>query len=432
MPNDITKQRVKYVWTQWVAFWLVIVALLVAGNAYVVVLEDAKSRVIDAAAHTVPEIMTSALLSDQTNAQTLLTSVQQTHPSLVEATIVAYQDTDAFIIAQTGGVATATPATTPKNTTVAAIASPRQVILYDRGDGFVESSYAITDGEGSLLGYTEVLLNTQALVAPLERNAVRATRMFVIALAVVVIVFVWLLGTRRQLQLFTKLRQQIQQGHESIEAITHELLTPLTVMRGYVTMLTHEEALSEKGQKNIRRLDRASAQVEQFISNIQTANAIEAGTIQAVNTGINPIPVIEKAVTQATKKHATAIDIKIITKATGTMYADSELLQFVLEQLLRNALQHTDTGSISVITEREGGDVLIKIVDSGRGMEPHEAKHAFEKWYRAAHMTKDGVRGAGLGLWIAQHLVTQMKGTLSIDSEKGKGSTVTLRFSLTA
>ena len=105
---------------------------------------------------------------------------------------------------------------------------------------------------------------------------------------------------------------------------------------------------------------------------------------------------------------------------------DQDALKQVLLILVDNALKHT-TGAITVTTEVVGENVAMSIHDTGPGIEPEVLPHIFERFYCG-----EGTPGIGLGLAIAKTLVDAQDGTITADSQVGRGSTFTVNLPQTA
>ena len=119
-----------------------------------------------------------------------------------------------------------------------------------------------------------------------------------------------------------------------------------------------------------------------------------------------------------------------------SLNANAHLLNLVLDNLIENAIKFTPTGGrVSITFEREGAAMAVRVADSGCGIAPEEQSRVFERFYQAsdtrtASATSSGgaVRGTGLGLSIVRHAVKAMKGSVSLESALGEGTTVTVRI----
>jgi signal transduction histidine kinase len=110
---------------------------------------------------------------------------------------------------------------------------------------------------------------------------------------------------------------------------------------------------------------------------------------------------------------------------TATVRADSTRLRQVLIALLDNALHYTPAGgSIRLAARAEGGRTIITVTDTGRGIAPEHLAHVFDRFYRAERSA--GESGAGLGLAVAKGLVEAQRGEIRIESQPGRGTTVSI------
>jgi signal transduction histidine kinase len=103
----------------------------------------------------------------------------------------------------------------------------------------------------------------------------------------------------------------------------------------------------------------------------------------------------------------------------------------VIVNMLDNAIKYSDEApKINVYTENIGNNILLKIVDEGNGMSKQVQKRVFEKFYREHSGNIHNIKGHGLGLAYVKKIVEDHQGHISVESEKGKGSTFTVRLPL--
>jgi signal transduction histidine kinase len=128
---------------------------------------------------------------------------------------------------------------------------------------------------------------------------------------------------------------------------------------------------------------------------------------------------------------AEAHGIRIDYQPTGpaSLTADPVKFREVVTNLLHNAIAYNRPGgSVDLTVERQNGDLLVEVRDTGIGMSPDVRAHIFERFYRAdASRQATGVH-AGLGLAIVKGYLDLMGGTISVDSAEGRGSTFSVRI----
>jgi two-component system, OmpR family, sensor kinase len=111
--------------------------------------------------------------------------------------------------------------------------------------------------------------------------------------------------------------------------------------------------------------------------------------------------------------------------------ADAEQLRQVLDNLIGNALQHTPRGSaVTVTVQEQAGHALLTVTDSGPGLTTDQASHVFERFYRTDRARTRARGGSGLGLSIAAALTAAHAGTITLDTQPGRGAAFTVRLPL--
>ena len=133
---------------------------------------------------------------------------------------------------------------------------------------------------------------------------------------------------------------------------------------------------------------------------------------------------------QLQKKDA-IINLSLDAKNT-MMIADELHLSNVIFNLVDNANKYSkDQPEISIATENQGNQIIIKVADKGIGMSRDQQKKIFEQFYRIPTGNLHDVKGFGLGLSYVSNMVKRMNGSISVKSEKDKGSEFEIRFPLT-
>jgi signal transduction histidine kinase len=111
-----------------------------------------------------------------------------------------------------------------------------------------------------------------------------------------------------------------------------------------------------------------------------------------------------------------------LEKEQDLIKVDPSRLEQILVNLVGNSIKYTEAGSVEVIVGEEDKKVKISVEDTGIGMSSEEKESLFGKFNRIKNEKTSKVEGTGLGLWITKQLTEQMKGDISVESIKGKGS----------
>ena len=155
---------------------------------------------------------------------------------------------------------------------------------------------------------------------------------------------------------------------------------------------------------------------------------VEAGKLQLMPKITRPIELIEYAI-KANQVQADKFNIHIevdYDENTKKLFVDSEKIAWVLTNLVSNAIRYSkENGRVIIGTHQDGNMVEIYVQDFGKGIDPRYHQSIFDRYFRVPG-TK--VQGSGLGLSISKDFVEAHGGTLSVESELGKGSRFILRL----
>jgi two-component system phosphate regulon sensor histidine kinase PhoR len=218
--------------------------------------------------------------------------------------------------------------------------------------------------------------------------------------------------------------------------VSHELRTPLTAIRGYAETLLEGALEDEENNRRFLEIIKAHAiRLNNIASDLLTLSELESGKVRA---GPEPVPV-RAAVESALRTVEAEARVRSIAVACGRM-EDARVLgdRFQIEQALVNLLDNAvkfnrPSGEVLVeITRPTDGRVCISITDTGIGIPHDDLPRIFERFYRVDKARSREVGGTGLGLSIVKHLVERLNGTVTVESQLGKGSTFTLLLPIAA
>lgn len=217
-----------------------------------------------------------------------------------------------------------------------------------------------------------------------------------------------------------------------VSTVSHDLRAPLTLMRGYATMLQMVGEMNEQQKSYIRKIVTGIENMSKLVNNLLDLGRIETGIgLQIERVAVNEIidEVISSLQLQAVQKdiHLT-VETKSTTKSV-LIEADRALLQQALVNLVENAIKYTNVGGqVRVMLEAQPKNVLIEIHDTGIGIAPLDQPHLFEKFYRSGRREAYQQRGTGLGLAIVKSVAERHGGRVWVDSQLGKGSVFSLEI----
>lgn len=228
----------------------------------------------------------------------------------------------------------------------------------------------------------------------------------------------------------THYKELEQLKSEFVATVSHDLRSPLTLMRGYATMLQMVGDLNEQQKSYVRKIVSGVENMSRLVGNLLDLGRIEAGIgLQIEKVSVKEISgdVINSLQLQAVQK-----DIHLVEEVSGPnkkliIDADRALIQQAMYNLVENAIKYTAVGGhVKVRLEERTNSVLIEVHDSGIGIAPLDLPHLFEKFYRSGRREAYQQRGTGLGLAIVKSIAERHGGRVWVDSQLGRGSIFSL------
>ena len=219
-----------------------------------------------------------------------------------------------------------------------------------------------------------------------------------------------------------------------LATMSHELRTPLNGVLGMVQALTTEQ-LTQVQHERVKIIRRSSESLLAVLNDLLDLSKIEACALDLEIVEFDLEHLVRGVVAAyqpLAKRKGLAFNFVIAEGARGRYDGDSARIRRILYSLADNAVKFTDTGGVTLSVDREGGNVVFRVADSGIGIAGDDLAHLFEGFYQADAGRTRRYGGAGLGLAICHELTELMGGTIEATSEPGKGSTFILRLPLAA
>ena len=210
---------------------------------------------------------------------------------------------------------------------------------------------------------------------------------------------------------------------------SHELKTPITVMQGFAEVLMNKEGMDDTSKKQLGRIYKECLRLGSLISDMLMLSKIESGEAPVRALSEVALEDIAKEVLDGLSEKAQSRNITASIVGSAKICADHTMIFELVENLVSNAIKYNkDGGSVTVsITETDAG-VCLKVEDTGIGIEKEHLPRLCERFYRVDKSHSKRIGGTGLGLAIVKHICAISDAELSIESEFGVGTTVTVVF----
>lgn len=222
---------------------------------------------------------------------------------------------------------------------------------------------------------------------------------------------------------------------EFVSAVSHEMKTPLSLITLASDSLAAGRCSTPEGTREYGRLLAVEArQLESLIDNVLCYARIvdQAGTLSC--EGVDVIELVVASIERFRTRCAEAgCEIHLeVASGTGSVQGDRRMLQSLVDNIIDNALKYGATGgTIDIVLTRDEQLLSLQVTDRGEGIPKQELPYVFDKFHRGDRATHR-FRGSGLGLTLARRIITAHQGEISIQSEVGRGTTVTVTLPSTS
>jgi signal transduction histidine kinase len=219
-----------------------------------------------------------------------------------------------------------------------------------------------------------------------------------------------------------RLKASDEQRRTFLADVTHELRTPLSVIRGQAEAIA--DGLYEGDAAHLAPILDATETLDRLVEDLRTMVMTDAGSL-VLHREPTDMGALAADAVEAFKTQAEAAGVKLPTDLEDNLPSvevDPARIRGVLGNLLSNAIRHTPSGgSVRVSVAGAGDAVVVTVADTGEGIPSELLPRVFERFVKGANST-----GSGLGLAIAHDIVTAHGGRLEIESEPGSGTRVRL------
>ncbi len=226
----------------------------------------------------------------------------------------------------------------------------------------------------------------------------------------------------------TYLKKMDEIKSDFVNAISHDLRSPLTAIMGYIDLIDRVGPLNKTQEEFIARVQTSTQSITSLVDDLLNLGKIESG-FDGQNEKIYLNQLIHFIVDGfqyriIEKRFNIVLDLPA---EMPPIFANPSQLRQVIENLLDNAFKYTPPGGKIIIQAKvEQHQIILEVKDSGIGISPIDLPHVFDKFYRAGNV--GGITGTGLGLAIVKSIIDNHHGRIWVESAPGEGTTVTVVF----
>lgn len=208
--------------------------------------------------------------------------------------------------------------------------------------------------------------------------------------------------------------------------VSHELKTPLQSILGYAEIMKNGLVRDEDKQRFLERIHAEAGNMIELIQNIMELSRLDENKTLDAFENIDLLE-LAKSVTLRLKHKAQSKGVTIdVTGSAAVVCGVPSILSEVLYNLVDNSIKYNkDNGKVSVNVQDGKNEVAVRVSDTGIGIGAADRERVFERFYRADKSHSKEIGGTGLGLSIVKHGVLFHQGRVELESEPGKGTTIT-------
>lgn len=223
----------------------------------------------------------------------------------------------------------------------------------------------------------------------------------------------------------TKFRTAEEIKNTFVSIVSHELKTPVALIKGYVSTLRREDAAWDRRivQDSLAVIEEEADRLTSMIEDLLDASRLQAGNLTP-NLSDLSLPALagrlaERFRTQSSR-HTIVVDFP---PNFPVILADENRISQLLSNLVSNAIKYAPDGEIRISGETRPGQIIITVSDEGPGIDADDIPHIFERFYRPEKAIRK-TKGTGLGLYLAKAIVESHGGRIWVDPQPGAGARI--------
>jgi signal transduction histidine kinase len=416
----------------------IFIAFIFVANRFADIAKDAQDRLVNVRVGSLQDAfapLAALFIDDPDTLDLYISNIAAKNPAIVEFLVARETEERGWIIsAALDGRQRGTNLVGYDFILSLATADPENSYTVEEvsgGERFFRTARAIQDPADAVIG---VAVTRQALSEADRQIADNIRTSYFILFGILVLLLFLFFHHARIIdytELYRRLKEVDQLKDDFVSMVSHELRSPLTIIRGYVAELKEKGAAVTNAPELLARIDEAAQAQNLLIADILDVARIEQGRLEYHMKTFNP----KSVVASVCEGLAASAQVKGLALACEMpenilIQADEDRVRQIVTNLVTNAIKYSDKGEIKVVGTTDNSNFTIRVSDQGIGMGAEDVKKLFGKFHRVSDERVRKEVGTGLGLWITKQLVEAMKGTISVESIQGVGSHFVVLFPL--
>lgn len=271
-----------------------------------------------------------------------------------------------------------------------------------------------------------------------ERAQLQQVVMWVTAgvLLVFVLLLIYITRKRRKLRISNaklestngRLQESLSDNREIISIVAHDLKSPMSQVQGLINLMRYDDNLNAEQRGFLKIIDKVFENNDRLINNLTLAHQNESKPLKITSFSLNELMQDAK---DRFNGQAYGKEIKLILDVQDGLYlaTDKDLLMRVIDNFLSNAIKFSPPEENVVITAfTTAQSTTVAIQDFGPGIAPKDRSKLFKRFQRLDNKPTAGESSSGLGLYITKTIADKLNADITVESEKGKGSTFSIVF----
>ena len=284
----------------------------------------------------------------------------------------------------------------------------------------------VTLGILGLLLLIRVFLIDAMVLVPEHIDVVVLVSLLAVAIIVAIHTLVQIsMNYLRMLSIQRARRETLAEHGRFLRRLDHELKNPLTTLRTGLKTLALTE-LTEQQRQMVKTMETETLRLTQLVSDLRKLAELETQPLNMQPVSLSRLVQNALQIEQERFEAGQRALTYRISGSQASWVADEDLLLLALHNLLDNAYKYTRPGDSVHLEVTAQDELVLQVRDTGLGIPPDALAHIWEELYRAEQMEK--IQGSGIGLALVKAIVERHNGAVSIASQPGEGTTVTLRL----